>query len=834
MTRWLEKVRRRPAPAILAAYAFVTLVMTYPLGLRLGTHLFSSTNDFWIYPWNNWWVGKALTQGYDVYFTPYLFYPQGAMLVWHGFSWFNTLMWLPIQLLLGDLAAHNITILLTYVVAGYTAYLLAYEVTGSRPAAFLAGLVYAFYPHRYGHRGQLKLLSNQWTPLVGFFLIRLTRGGRAREGVGLGVALALCGLCGWHQLFLAGLWGGTWLIHSLAAERQLWTKQTMRGLMLGVLVCTVVLAPLLTPMIRQLVRDRGVGLEPSSESGEKQTDLLAFFLPPADHVLFRSEAIGRVYEEHVHFGGAPAAIGWASLVLTGLAVLRQRKAARPWALAALGLALLALGSRLQVNGRVRPIPMPYTLLSRTFVGTFIRNPNRFNIVLALPISVLVALGWQVARVGRARLVRAAPWSTVAMSVLILFEYCTVPVPTAQEPASPFYRQLQEESGDFAVADFPIDLGRDKHYLYTQTLHERPMVGGHISRPPVDAHAFIDEVPLLTAGREGPPDEGELDDVSRQLAPLAAADVRYVMIHKDRAKRSSVKAWRRWFPFRPAYEDDRIIAYRSTPQAGRDFGFIGLLDDGVGIVSGNVEPDQAVAGARVTAELTWGSDDAPKQDWRGEITLLKEGGRVADTVHFEPFEGWETSAWGPNALARRTVTLHLDPAMPGGRYDVAVGLDGGTADPVVIDSLDVEGIGRALEELKVDRRVTLPLGRDLLFLGYAVEQQSDALVVTWHWQALREMTTSYKLFLHLYDDEDGSLVSQVDVVPGNWSYPTNLWGFNEIVSDRVTLPVAEIPPGTYQMAVGAYDAETGRRLRVPEVDGWTVIDHAVVLDTVTVP
>lgn len=834
MTAWLKKVPRRPALVVIAAYALVTLAMTYPLGLRLGTHLLSSTNDFWIYPWNNWWVEKALTQGFDVYFTPYLFYPQGARLVWHGFSWFNTFVWLPLHIPLGDLGAHNITILLTYVVAGYTAYLLAYEVTNSRPAAFVAGLVYAFYPHRYAHRGQLKLLSNQWIPLVGFFMVRLTRRSRVREGVGLGIALALCGLCGWHQLFLAGLWAGMWFVYSLTAERRLWTAHTVRGLLLGALVCLVILAPLLTPMVHQLMRDQGAGLEPSTEAREKRTDLLAFFLPPADHVLLRSDVINRVYEERVQFAGAAATVGWVPLALAIFAILKERRLAAPWALASLALGLLALGSRLEVNGRVLPIPLPYALVKPTLLGTFLRHPNRFNIVLALPVSILVALGWQNARAGSGRLQRAIPWATAAISVLILFEYCTVPVPTASEPVSPFYRQLREESGNFAVADFPIDLGTDKYYLYTQTLHERPMVGGHVSRPPLDAHAFIGEVPLLTAGRDGPPEEGELDDISRQLEPLAAANVRYVMIHKDRTERANVNAWRRWFPLRPAYEDDRIIAYRTEPKFGRDFDFSASLEDGVGIVSAEADREQVVAGGVLTVRITWGTEEAPQDDWRGEIGLLSESSGIIESVPFAPHEGWETSAWGDNALARSTVTMHVDPSTPGGRYQVVVGLRGGTAAPAIVDDLRVQGNQQALEGLELDRRLTLTFGRDLQFLGYAIDRRGGRLDVTWHWQALREMTTSYKLFLHLYDGESGALVSQVDMVPGNWSYPTDQWSFGEVVSDRVSLSVAGMPPGTYQMAVGAYDAETGRRLRAPKTGEHTVIDDAVILEKITLP
>mgnify|MGYP001070881100 CR=1 FL=1 len=834
MKRGGEGLDLYPSLATVAAYALITLAMTFPLGLRLGTHLFSSTNDFWIYPWNNWWVKRALTQGYGVYHTPYLFYPLGAGLVWHGFSWFNTLVWLPLQAVLGALAAHNVTILLTYVVAGYTAYLLAYEITGSRPAAFVAGLVYAFYPHRYAHRGQLKLLSNQWIPLAAFYLVRLTRRSRLRDGLGLGVALVLCGLCGWHQLFLVGAWGAMWLVYDLAVTRRQWTWHTARSLLLGGLVCLFVLAPLLVPMVTELIRTPGEGLEPSTMGREKRTDLLAFLLPPRDHLLSRIKTIARFYENRVRFEGPTAAIGWVSLLLAGWGTYKRRKAALPWFLSAAALAILALGSHLQVNGRALPILLPYALLRPTLLGTFLRHPNRFNIILALPISVLVALGWEAARERWAFLRRRGRWATWTLAVLILSAYCTAPVPTVQEPVSPFYGQLREEEGQFAVADFPIDLGRDKYYLYVQTLHERPIIGGHVSRPPENAHDFIEKVPILTAGRESPPEQGQLDDVSRQLRSLARADVRYVMIHKDRSTESDVEAWRRWFGFRPVYEDERVIAYRTDPVFGQDFEFKGSLEDGIGLVSGEVAPTEVVAGGIVDIELLWGTRREPTKDWSGEITLLSDNGEVVDRVTLDPFTEWVTSEWGSNALARKNMALRVSPSVPGGRYRVALSLADGTAAALIFDEIEVRGMEQAVQGLDVERRMAIPFGRELQFLGYAVERHGAEITVTWHWQALRDVETSYKLFLHLYDSNSGALVSQRDVIPGNWSYPTTRWAAGEIVSDKVSLLIEEVPSGTYQLAVGAYDAQTGRRLPVSTSEASAVADNVAILQEVVIP
>ena len=46
----------RPYHLALLGYVLLTLVMTYPLVVRLKTHLVGFGDDAWVQYWNNWWV----------------------------------------------------------------------------------------------------------------------------------------------------------------------------------------------------------------------------------------------------------------------------------------------------------------------------------------------------------------------------------------------------------------------------------------------------------------------------------------------------------------------------------------------------------------------------------------------------------------------------------------------------------------------------------------------------------------------------------------------------------------------------------------------------------
>jgi len=75
----------------------LTVLMTWPIAGRIGTHIPGSEGDAWEHLWTFHWVRNSLLSGRSPFFTERIFYPQGTSLTSHNIAWVNIAAWLPLQ-----------------------------------------------------------------------------------------------------------------------------------------------------------------------------------------------------------------------------------------------------------------------------------------------------------------------------------------------------------------------------------------------------------------------------------------------------------------------------------------------------------------------------------------------------------------------------------------------------------------------------------------------------------------------------------------------------------------------------------------------------------------
>jgi hypothetical protein len=223
------------------------------------------------------------------------------------------------------------------------------------------------------------------------------------------------------------------------------------------------------------------------------------------------------------------------------------------------------------------------------------------------------------------------------------------------------------------------------------------------------------------------------------------------------------------------------------------------------------------------EIIWGAQQAPSQNWMAYLALIGPTGREVQTTLFEPCSNWPTADWNRGMVARGYSKLRIDPFIARGVYTVMVGLidpviGAKAGAPVAMGQVEVQAIERSFETPEIKAASEATFGADLRLLGYALEQTSEQIVITLHWQALRRMDTSYKFFAHLIDVESEKLVAQADVIPYDWTYPTTWWEVDEIVSDEIVLSLKDASSGTFRLEIGVYDPDSGTRLTLTDGQG----------------
>src|SRR3990172_6212645 len=135
------KTRMRRGITLTLSYLVIALVMTEPLIFHFSNYSMTGLDD-------------------------------GASLTFHSMPKVQGLVGIPLQYLAGFTIAYNIIFLLTFLLTALATYWLVYHLLGERLPAFIAGVLFAYCPARWGHLGHTQLLSTMLIPVCILFVIK--------------------------------------------------------------------------------------------------------------------------------------------------------------------------------------------------------------------------------------------------------------------------------------------------------------------------------------------------------------------------------------------------------------------------------------------------------------------------------------------------------------------------------------------------------------------------------------------------------------------------------------------------------------------------------------
>ncbi len=172
---------------------------------------------------------------------------------------------------------------------------------------------------------------------------------------------------------------------------------------------------------------------------------------------------------------------------------------------------------------------------------------------------------------------------------------------------------------------------------------------------------------------------------------------------------------------------------------------------------------------------------------------------------------------PNGRYRSQHLMRLPASLESGVYTF-------TLSDVALGQLQINAPERIFEQPEMETALNIPFALvdhtlQATLIGYTISSRQSPISLLW--QANAEMPISYRVFLHLVD-ENGIIVAQADSEPANWTRPTTGWTEGEYIVDvhQLALP-AESPSENLSLRVGLYDPKAGQRLETETADFVTI-------------
>ena len=490
---------RRPLLGALALLSALTVIITWPQALHLGTRV-PGHDDPLFSIWRLAWVAHALAYDPSHLFDANIFYPHVRTLAYSDAMLFEGVVAAPFLWAgMNPVLVYNLMFFAGIVFSGAGMFVLVRYLTGDIRAALVSAAVFTLAPYRIEHLFHLELQWTVWMPLTLWALHRTFDEGTLEFG-------ALTGLFLWLQIISCVYYGAflgvivSALALLLIATRPRQARRAILPLCCGALLAAVLTLPYAMPY---LAATQALGPRMEGDVLTFSAEWGSYLAAPQQNWLWGWTAWRFGGNERHLFPGVAAVV----LALGGFA-WRPRRIV--WMYAA--LAVLAVELSLGLNGALYRWLYDHTFAFRGF-----RAPARFAILACCAMSVLAGFGFLYLE---RRLLAGSPARRlvlVAALIAIGVESGSSPLVLAAQSTTvpPVYRFLQgvEQS---VIIEFPVD-DYDPAYMFWSTYHWHLLVNGY------SGYAPGDNVDTMAMMKSFPDDES--------VTRLQELKVRYILIHQ---------------------------------------------------------------------------------------------------------------------------------------------------------------------------------------------------------------------------------------------------------------------------------------------------------------
>jgi hypothetical protein len=326
--------------------------------------------------WRFGWVFHDLAGDPRPLFSPNIFHPHQLTLTYSDSMLLPALTAAPLLAIgVHPVTVYNIVMIASFIASAVALYLLAERLTASPASAFIAGLLFGFYPYRFEHYSHFELQMTYCMPLALLALHRFVATTRMRYAVTFAL-LAAAQLYSsmyyavFFTLFVAVL--GPCLLLTAGAPGQRVKRMLVPAIVAGELAIGLAL-----PLARTYT---------SAQLGDREADTVAYYSATAADYL-RAHPRSATWGTRTLPGRMPERAlfpGVMILLLAALALVPRIGATR----AAYAVALVAI---FEVSRGFNGVLYPVLYESLAFVRG-LRVPARASVLVGLTLALLAAFG----------------------------------------------------------------------------------------------------------------------------------------------------------------------------------------------------------------------------------------------------------------------------------------------------------------------------------------------------------------------------------------------------------------------------------------------------------
>lgn len=500
----------------IAFYLFCMWLFFYPCLGNISTCLIGPPGDNMEHFWDIWWWNKvAGSKDLSFSFSNYIFYPEGSSLLFHATSFYNFSLAIPLSKIFNMVAAYNILILHSFLLAGIGAFLLIRYITRDSLVSIIGGFIFAFSPFHFARAlCHLTISSIQFIPFFVLYYIKSLKS-NSRKDLSLAcLFFFLNAICSWYSLVFSVYFMGFVYMYLALRRKQAWLKDVLLKSVITAGASLLLLSPWILRMIllrmkcSEVVR---VGYD------RYLADVAGLFVPHPLHWLGQLKIVKIINQKTLgwYFMENTVYLGLVNILIIVIAFKAVIKKTARYFLGLFAFLLIAMGTFVHIAGWVTPIVLPYAVIRNIPLLSYAHCPSRIMPYVYLFLAIMTVFSLRHIIDRRKRTIKGK--CLVAILVLLLFfDYYSLCSAMTRAYMPACYNAVKKEEKPFAILDLPVFCLYARRYMMYQTYHGFPIVQAEIARKA--GTSLIDRL--------------EFKDLAQQEKELIKNRVKYIVVHKD--------------------------------------------------------------------------------------------------------------------------------------------------------------------------------------------------------------------------------------------------------------------------------------------------------------